>query len=346
MTTPSVECLDLSKTYPGADRPVIDGLNLAVQQGELLVMVGPSGCGKSTVLRMIAGLETISRGELRIHGRRVNELEPKARDVAMVFQDYALYPHMSVRDNLAFPLKMRRVPASEQAQKIARVAEMLHLGELLQRKPAQLSGGQRQRVAMGRALIREASVFLLDEPLSNLDAKLRGQVRAEIAALQHQLGATMLYVTHDQTEAMTLGQRVAVFNQGKLQQVASPRELYERPSNTFVAGFIGQPPMNLLPREVAQALWPENVLAENIMTVGLRPEQLTLAAEGQSGLDARLELIEFLGHETLLHLHTEHGRHPITVRTSFNNTLTSGATLRLTSVMSNAVFNAQNDLVR
>ena len=346
MHTPSVECLALSKTYPGADRPVIDGLNLQVQQGELLVMVGPSGCGKSTVLRMIAGLETISSGELRIGGRRVNELEPKARDVAMVFQDYALYPHMSVRDNLAFPLKMRRVPASEQAQKIARVADMLHLGELLQRKPAQLSGGQRQRVAMGRALIREASVFLLDEPLSNLDAKLRGQVRAEIAALQQQLGATMLYVTHDQTEAMTLGQRVAVFNQGRLQQIASPRELYEAPANTFVAGFIGQPPMNLLPREVAQALWPDHLLSENIIMVGLRPEQLSLAAEGQRGLSARLELIEFLGHETLLHLRTEQAGYPITIRTGFNNPLVIGTTLRLTSTMSNALFNSRNDLIR
>ncbi|MEW5838552.1 MAG: ATP-binding cassette domain-containing protein [Pseudomonadota bacterium] len=301
MTTPSVECLDLSKTYPGAEYAVIDGLNLAVQQGELLVMVGPSGCGKSTVLRMIAGLETISRGELRIHGRRVNELEPKARDVAMVFQDYALYPHMSVRDNLAFPLKMRRVPASEQARKIARVADMLHLGELLQRKPAQLSGGQRQRVAMGRALIREASVFLLDEPLSNLDAKLRGQVRTEIAALQQQLGATMLYVTHDQTEAMTLGQRVAVFNQGKLQQVASPRELYERPANTFVAGFIGQPPMNLLPVEaIPPAALPAAPPAASAW-IGLRAEQLRLAENADSPLRLNVQGNEYLGHETLLH---------------------------------------------
>ncbi|OYY73559.1 MAG: hypothetical protein B7Y40_08925 [Gammaproteobacteria bacterium 28-57-27] len=301
MHTPSVECLDLSKTYPGADRPVIDGLNLQVQQGELLVMVGPSGCGKSTVLRMIAGLESISAGELRIGGRRVNELEPKARDVAMVFQDYALYPHMSVRENLAFPLKMRRVSVGEQAQKIARVAEMLQLGELLTRKPAQLSGGQRQRVAMGRALIREASVFLLDEPLSNLDAKLRVQVRAEIAELQRRLGATMLYVTHDQTEAMTLGQRVAVFNQGRLQQIATPRELYEAPANTFVAGFIGQPPMNLLPVEAIPPAALPNIPPASTAWIGLRAEQLRLTENADSPLRLSVQSNEYLGHETLLH---------------------------------------------
>ena len=318
MTTPSVECLAVSKTYPNAERPVIDALDLAVQQGELLVLVGPSGCGKSTVLRMIAGLESISSGELRIGGRRVNELEPKARDVAMVFQDYALYPHMSVRENLAFPLKMRRMATSEQAKRIARVAEMLHLGELLERKPAQLSGGQRQRVAMGRALIREAAVFLLDEPLSNLDAKLRGQVRAEIAALQQQLGATMLYVTHDQTEAMTLGQRVAVFNQGKLQQLASPRELYEHPANTFVAGFIGQPPMNLLPvSAIPRAALPADLPAHTAW-LGLRPEHISLSPSlnlsAESPLNMRVQSSEYLGHETLLH--GEINNQPLTLRLS------------------------------
>ncbi|MDD2893274.1 MAG: sn-glycerol-3-phosphate ABC transporter ATP-binding protein UgpC [Halothiobacillaceae bacterium] len=315
MHTPSVECLYLSKSYSGADRPVIDGLNLTVQQGELLVMVGPSGCGKSTVLRMIAGLETISQGELRIGGRRVNELEPKARDVAMVFQDYALYPHMSVRENLAFPLKMRRVSVGEQAQKIARVADMLQLGELLTRKPAQLSGGQRQRVAMGRALIREASVFLLDEPLSNLDAKLRVQVRAEIAELQRRLGATMLYVTHDQTEAMTLGQRVAVFNQGRLQQIATPRGLYEAPANTFVAGFIGQPPMNLIP----VSLLPSSLAANEPQTawIGIRPENLRIARADEHGLSATVAMIEFLGHETLIHAHfTNKETPPLVLRLS------------------------------
>jgi len=329
------------KLYPGATTPVIDGLDLAVADGELLVMVGPSGCGKSTVLRMLAGLETISSGELRIQGRRVNELEPKARDVAMVFQDYALYPHMSVRENLAFPLKMRRIPPAEQTRRIARVAEMLHLGELLERKPAQLSGGQRQRVAMGRALVREASVFLLDEPLSNLDAKLRVQVRAEIAELQRRLGTTMLYVTHDQTEAMTLGQRVAVFNQGRLQQVASPRELYERPANTFVAGFIGQPPMNLIPAERRKGcihLGPHGevikaagapALPDGPVILGIRPEDLRLAAPGEAGLDTQVELIEFLGHETLLHARLQGSDTPLTLRAPGRLELAAGTTVRM-----------------
>jgi len=339
MNTPSVECLNLSKIYPGASAPVIDGLNLQVQQGELLVMVGPSGCGKSTVLRMIAGLETISAGELRINGRRVNELEPKARDVAMVFQDYALYPHMSVRDNLAFPLKMRRIPAAEQTKKITRVADMLQLGELLERKPAQLSGGQRQRVAMGRALIREASVFLLDEPLSNLDAKLRVQVRAEIAELQRQLGATMLYVTHDQTEAMTLGQRVAVFNQGKLQQIASPRELYDAPANTFVAGFIGQPPMNLIPAD----LLPSTLAGErgSNITVGIRPENLRITHANEPGLPVNVDMIEFLGHETLVHAHIENTQHLIIMRMQGLHDLNSGAQLKLAITGTSHPFDSQ-----
>jgi ABC-type sugar transport system ATPase subunit len=330
------------KLYPGATTPVIDGLDLAVADGELLVMVGPSGCGKSTVLRMLAGLETISSGELRIQGRRVNELEPKARDVAMVFQDYALYPHMSVRENLAFPLKMRRIPAAEQARRIAWAAEMLHLGELLERKPAQLSGGQRQRVAMGRALVREASVFLLDEPLSNLDAKLRVQVRAEIAELQRRLGTTMLYVTHDQTEAMTLGQRVAVFNQGRLQQVASPRELYEHPANTFVAGFIGQPPMNMVPARIeggritlAASPQPRCIAAQEVplpdgpVILGIRPEDLRLAAPGEDGLDTQAELVEFLGHETLLHARLQGIDTPLTLRAPGRLEIAAGTAVRM-----------------
>ncbi|MFZ5466088.1 MAG: ABC transporter ATP-binding protein [Pseudomonadota bacterium] len=335
------------KLYPGSTGPVIDGLDLDVPDGELLVMVGPSGCGKSTVLRMLAGLETISAGELRIGGRRVNELEPAARDVAMVFQDYALYPHMSVRENLDFPLRMRRMPKPERAARIARVADMLHLGELLERKPAQLSGGQRQRVAMGRALVREASVFLLDEPLSNLDAKLRVQVRAEIAELQRRLGTTMLYVTHDQTEAMTLGHRVAVFNQGRLQQVASPRELYERPANTFVASFIGQPPMNLVParieggritigapprpRFIADALVAarEALLPDGPVILGIRPEDLRLAAPGEEGLDTQAELVEFLGHETLLHARIQGSDTRLTLRAPGRLELAAGAAARM-----------------
>ncbi|MGC8731107.1 MAG: ABC transporter ATP-binding protein [Halothiobacillaceae bacterium] len=328
------------KLYPGATTPVIDGLDLAVADGELLVMVGPSGCGKSTVLRMLAGLETISSGELRIQGRRVNELEPKARDVAMVFQDYALYPHMSVRENLAFPLKMRRIPAAEQTRRIARVAEMLHLGELLERKPAQLSGGQRQRVAMGRALVREASVFLLDEPLSNLDAKLRVQVRAEIAELQRRLGTTMLYVTHDQTEAMTLGQRVAVFNQGRLQQVASPRELYERPANTFVAGFIGQPPMNLIPCPHLPPSWLGGRPCAPNWVAGIRPEQLILTEKGRAGLEGDVVMSEFLGHETLVHVMLEGLSSPIIIRLVGLHVLAPGTRLGLDSPHPPLLFDA------
>ncbi|MEW5972659.1 MAG: ATP-binding cassette domain-containing protein [Pseudomonadota bacterium] len=324
----------------------MDGLDLAVADGELLVMVGPSGCGKSTVLRMLAGLETISAGELRIGGRRVNELEPAARDVAMVFQDYALYPHMSVRENLDFPLRMRRMPKPERAARIARVADMLHLGELLERKPAQLSGGQRQRVAMGRALVREASVFLLDEPLSNLDAKLRVQVRAEIAELQRRLGTTMLYVTHDQTEAMTLGQRVAVFNQGRLQQVASPRELYERPANTFVAGFNGQPPMNILPRELAAKLWGNQNIDDIVAKIGLRPEQLTIAKATQTGLPTRLVQIEFLGHEILLYLQSGQSDSLIIMRMPphlQNLNFKVGDHLNITSLVQPVFFDARGN---
>ncbi len=334
-----VECRALGKHYPQAARPVIEALDLNVPPGELLVLVGPSGCGKSTVLRMLAGLESISHGDLFIDGRRVNDLEPKARDVAMVFQDYALYPHMSVRENLAFPLKMRRMPAAEQSKRIARVADMLHLVDWLERKPAQLSGGQRQRVAMGRALVRDASVFLLDEPLSNLDAKLRGQVRFEIAALQRQLGATMLYVTHDQTEAMTLGQRVAVLDQGKLQQIAAPHELYARPANTFVAGFIGQPPMNLLPASVLGHL----DLPAQAHTVGLRPEDWRIASAQDNGLDVVVDMLEFLGHETLLY-----ARHPalpqaLIVRLQAAASLHTGQTLRLTPTRPPLLFDASGN---
>ncbi|MEW6445733.1 MAG: ABC transporter ATP-binding protein [Pseudomonadota bacterium] len=331
---------NVSKSYQGAESPTIERLDLAVRDGELLVLVGPSGCGKSTVLRMLAGLESISGGELRIGGQRVNERAPKERDVAMVFQDYALYPHMNVRENLAFPLKMRRLPASEQARRIGWAADMLDLGGLLDRKPAQLSGGQRQRVAMGRALVREAAVFLLDEPLSNLDAKLRVQVRAEIAALQRGLGATMLYVTHDQTEAMTLGQRVAVFDRGRLQQLASPRDLYDRPANTFVAGFIGQPPMNLLPAALARTLLPDG-LAESAVTLGLRPEHLRLAAPGEPSLRLTINAIEFLGHETLLHGYPEGSELNVVVRLQGLREFSLGTAVGVASTAPPHRFDAQ-----
>src|SRR5438445_295379 len=245
----SVALEHVDKVYPGGTRALAD-LSLRVEDAELVVLVGPSGCGKSTVLRLIAGLEEATAGMLRIGERVVNDLRPQDRNVAMVFQDYALYPYLSARGNLEFPLRMRHLAREEMQRRVEAVARLLDIAALLDRLPKQLSGGQRQRVAMGRALVREPSVFLLDEPLSNLDAKLRVQVRAEIKELQGRTRTTMIYVTHDQVEAMTLGDRVAVLDQGRLQQVAPPGELYDRPANAFVAGFIGNPPMNLFPARV------------------------------------------------------------------------------------------------
>ncbi|MCU0260112.1 MAG: ATP-binding cassette domain-containing protein, partial [Ilumatobacteraceae bacterium] len=234
----------LDKTYDNGYHAITE-LNLTIRDGEFMVMVGPSGCGKSTALRMVAGLEDITGGELRIGGTRMNETPPRDRDIAMVFQSYALYPHLSVYDNIAFGLKLRKTPKDEVKRRVARAADILDLTEYLDRRPRALSGGQRQRVAMGRAIVREPQAFLMDEPLSNLDAKLRGQMRAEIAKLQSDLGVTTMYVTHDQVEAMTMGDRVAVIDKGVLQQVATPRELYLDPDNVFVAGFMGSPPMNM-----------------------------------------------------------------------------------------------------
>src|SRR5437660_2914103 len=239
----------VTKSYPDGGTAVNE-LIITIADGEFLILVGPSGCGKSTTLNMIAGLEDISAGALRIGGERVNEKAPKDRDVAMVFQSYALYPHMTVRQNIAFPLTLAKMKKAEIEQKVEETAKILDLTEFLDRKPGQLSGGQRQRVAMGRAIVRDPKAFLMDEPLSNLDAKLRVQMRSEIARLQNRLGTTTVYVTHDQTEAMTLGDRVAVLRKGVVQQVDSPKELYRRPVNLFVAGFIGSPSMNFLPAEV------------------------------------------------------------------------------------------------
>lgn len=286
-------------------------LDLSIREGELLVCVGSSGCGKSTLLRLIAGLEQPSAGTIAIGGRLVNGVPPQQRNVAMVFQDYALYPHMTVRQNLEFPLKMHGLERREINRRVLRAAEQVEMLELLDRLPKQLSGGQRQRAAMGRALVRQPAVFLLDEPLSNLDAKLRVQVRTEIAELQARLDTTMVYVTHDQVEAMTLGQRVAVFHQGCLQQVAEPQALYQRPANTFVAGFIGNPPMNLLPLhwigedsgsiggQALQHLAPPGLL-RHTATVGIRPEALRLCDSGLAGV---VDSVELLGHETLLYVH-------------------------------------------
>src|SRR5437762_3977966 len=238
---------DVRKSY--RDLEVIHGVTAEVADGEFVVMVGPSGCGKSTLLRMVAGLEVITAGEIRIGGRVVNDLEPKDRDIAMVFQNYALYPHMSVYDNMAYGLRIRALSTAQIEERVQRAAQILELGAFLRRKPRELSGGQRQRVAMGRAIVREPAVFLFDEPRSNLDAKLRVQMRAELQGLHRRLGTTSLYVTHDQVEAMTLAQRMIVMNAGRVEQIGAPLEVYARPTTTFVAGFIGSPPMTLIPRD-------------------------------------------------------------------------------------------------
>src|SRR5437764_7487100 len=244
-----IQFIHVSKVY-GGDTPAVRDLNLTVGEGEFVVLVGPSGCGKTTALRMAAGLEEISSGEIRIGDRIVNDLAPRDRDIAMVFQNYALYPHKTVYENLAFGLRMRKVPKDEQRRRVEEIARKLGLGDMLNRRPSQLSGGQRQRVAMGRAIVREPKAFLMDEPLSNLDAKLRVQMRAEIARIQRSLEVTTIYVTHDQSEAMTLGDRVCVLRAGLLQQVDRPQVLYDRPANLFVAGFIGSPAMNLVEAEL------------------------------------------------------------------------------------------------
>jgi ABC-type sugar transport system ATPase subunit len=299
----------VTKVFPG---PVVavDGLSLEAADGEFLILVGPSGCGKSTALRMVAGLERVSDGIVRIGDRVVNDLPPRDRDVAMVFQNYALYPHMTVERNLAFGLRQRRMPRTEIRRRVAEVSGMLGLDELLVRRPGQLSGGQRQRVAMGRALVREPEAFLLDEPLSNLDAKLRVQMRSELKRLHARVGVTTIYVTHDQVEAITLGDRIAVLSDGVLQQAGPPQEVYDHPANLFVAGFIGSPPMNLLQaRAAAGRVSVGDVELDGVsagdgpVVVGIRPEGLRPVGDGHEGpvLDLRVEVIEPLGDEVLAH---------------------------------------------
>jgi multiple sugar transport system ATP-binding protein len=314
----SIELQGVEKIYPNGHRAIHD-FSLRAEAGELLVLVGPSGCGKSTVLRLLAGLEEITAGTLLIGGRRANHLSPRERNIAMVFQDYALYPTMTVRGNLEFPLRMRQLGPEEIRRRVAWAAELLDLAAVLERLPRQLSGGQRQRVAMGRALVREPSVFLLDEPLSNLDAKLRTQVRGEIADLQRRTGTTMVYVTHDQVEAMTLGRRIAVLNGGRIEQVADPETLYARPLTPFVASFVGSPPMNVFEADVDPAGEAETLLRVNGETVGrlatarlppgcrrvtagIRPECLHESGPQEPGFAAVVANAEFLGHETLLHV--------------------------------------------
>lgn len=300
-----------TRRYHGAERPALDNLNLAVADGEFVVLVGPSGCGKTTSLRMVAGLETVDSGSIRIGDRDVTHVDPKARDVAMVFQNYALYPHMTVAQNMGFAMKIAKTPKPEIAERVLAAARLLDLEPYLERKPKDLSGGQRQRVAMGRAIVRRPQVFLMDEPLSNLDAKLRVQTRNQIAALQRRLGTTTVYVTHDQVEAMTMGDRVAVLRDGLLQQFAPPRELYRNPCNVFVAGFIGSPAMNLFTLPVVDSavalgdwLIPlsrdivSSTAAAGEVVVGVRPEHFEL---GTLGVEMEVDVVEELGADAYLY---------------------------------------------
>jgi multiple sugar transport system ATP-binding protein len=315
---------DVKKSF--GDNTVIERLNLEIRDREFMVLVGPSGCGKSTALRMIAGLEEITAGDIEIGGRVVNQLAPKDRDIAMVFQSYALYPHMSVRQNMEFGLRIRKMGQAEIDRRVDEAAEILGIGQLLDRKPKALSGGQRQRVAVGRAIVRNPAVFLFDEPLSNLDAKLRVQMRAELTKLQKRLATTTVYVTHDQIEAMTMGDRIAILKDGDLQQVGTPLDIYREPANAFVATFIGTPPMNLLDGEVQAG---DRVVGEGFelplpdhlrgrtrgtghrVVVGLRPEHLevgTGGGDGTSPITIVVDVVEPLGHETLVHGRVEGGQ--------------------------------------
>ncbi|WP_152192754.1 ABC transporter ATP-binding protein [Georgenia satyanarayanai] len=313
----SVTFDNATRVYPGTERPAVDALNLEVADGEFLVLVGPSGCGKSTSLRMLAGLEDVNSGRILIGDRDVTDVQPKDRDIAMVFQNYALYPHMSVADNMGFALKIAGKPKAEIRQRVEEAAKILDLSEYLDRKPKALSGGQRQRVAMGRAIVRQPQVFLMDEPLSNLDAKLRVQTRTQIASLQRRLGVTTVYVTHDQTEALTMGDRIAVLKDGVLQQVGTPRDMYDRPANVFVAGFIGSPAMNLgtfhvedgaavlgevrvpLARETISALGSAE---KGEIVVGFRPESLDRVSAGTEGaIPVTVDLVEELGSDAFVY---------------------------------------------
>jgi sn-glycerol 3-phosphate transport system ATP-binding protein len=332
----SIEFSDVRKSY--GSNQVVHGISLKVDDGEFVVLVGPSGCGKSTLLRMVAGLEEITAGSIRIGNRVVNDLEPKDRDCAMVFQNYALYPHMSVYDNMAYGLKIRRLPKAEIDKRVNAAAEILELAGLLARKPRQLSGGQRQRVAMGRAIVREPAAFLFDEPLSNLDAKLRVQTRLEIQKLHRRLRTTSLYVTHDQVEAMTLAQRMIVMNAGRAEQVGTPDDVYSRPATTFVASFIGSPPMNLFEGQldgdgaafiagdgVSIALptaW--RALGGRRLILGVRPEHLL---PGSGHLPLQVETVEMLGAEHLIHGIV--GGHDVVVRTGPHDNPPPGSTLHL-----------------
>jgi sn-glycerol 3-phosphate transport system ATP-binding protein len=334
-----VDFRNVRKSYGSVE--VIHGIDLRVADGEFIVIVGPSGCGKSTLLRMVAGLEAITSGEIAIGDRVVNALEPKDRDIAMVFQNYALYPHMSVFDNMAYGLRIRGLAKTDIAERVGRAAGILELEPLLARTPRQLSGGQRQRVAMGRAIVREPAVFLFDEPLSNLDAKLRVQMRFEIQKLHRRLATTSLYVTHDQVEAMTLAQRMIVMNAGRAEQIGSPMEVYENPQTLFVAGFIGSPSMNFLP---GQANGDGRIVLANggeartsraalesgrSVTVGIRPEHLTACDERDAVVSGPVEMVEQLGADALVHV--AHGKNTVIARVSHGTSPDVGSTFCVTA---------------
>jgi ABC-type sugar transport system ATPase subunit len=296
----SVTLRGIEKRFAAVE--VLRGIDLTVEPGEFVVFVGPSGCGKSTLLRVIAGLEHISGGDLMIDDRQVNEVQASQRGVAMVFQSYALYPHLTVRDNMAFGLKVRKVPAAERERRVTEAAATLKLTSLLERYPRELSGGQRQRVAIGRAIVGNPAVFLFDEPLSNLDAELRVHMRAEIAALHKRLATTMIYVTHDQIEAMTLADKIVVLRDGRIEQVGSPRQLYEKPANVFVAQFIGSPKMNILPAAHAGSLSEDGIAPPAAQSLGIRPEHIALTAARDGSLTGMVSHFEYTGAVTLLHV--------------------------------------------
>jgi multiple sugar transport system ATP-binding protein len=345
-----------SRIYPGTERPAVDELSIDIQDGEFLVLVGPSGSGKSTALRMLAGLEDVDKGRILIGGNDVTNLPPKSRDIAMVFQNYALYPHMTVYENMAFALKLRHTHKPEIDRRVKEAAALLQLEEYLSRKPKALSGGQRQRVAMGRAIVREPQVFLMDEPLSNLDAKLRVQTRSQIATLQAKLGVTTVYVTHDQVEAMTMGHRVAVLLDGELQQVDTPRALYDTPGNVFVAGFMGSPAMNIktVPLNetgatfgaLAIPLTREQIAAaqgNGQVTVGFRPEAADLVSESANALPIVVDLVEDLGSDANVYGHAamDGGSERFVVRTDRRNMPSMGETVYIQPQTSSIhLFNA------
>lgn len=303
----SIKFQNVTKRF--GDLSVVDDLSLEIDDGEFVVLLGPSGCGKTTTLRMLAGLETITSGDIYVGGERINDVPTQQRDLAMVFQSYALYPHMNIAENIAYPLRVRKLDRDERRNRVARVAKMLEIESLLERKPRQLSGGERQRVALARAIVREPRAYLMDEPLSNLDARLRVQMRGELKRLQHELGTTTIYVTHDQAEAMTLAARVAVMKQGRLQQFDTPLNIYNRPANRFVAEFVGSPSMNFLEGKIERGVFVSDAIkfpvdrSDAVVTMGIRPEHIHVSTEPQDGaIPARVYVTELMGNETFVFL--------------------------------------------